>query len=58
MTNLAGLKARRIRISSSFGDINVGGSLYGDVDLLTAGEGSLNLHKIQVRWELLRDRRS
>jgi len=47
MTNLAGLKARRIRISSSFGDINVGGSLYGDVDLLTAGEGSLNLHKIQ-----------
>ena len=49
MTNLASLKAARIRVSSSYGDINVGGSLYGNVDLLTAGEGSLNVHKIQVR---------
>jgi len=47
MTNLASLKAARIRVSSSYGDINVGGSLYGNVDLLTAGEGSLNVHKIQ-----------
>ena len=48
MTNLGGLKARRIRIASSFGDINVGGSIYGDVDLITAGAGSLNVNKIQV----------
>jgi len=47
MTNLAGLKARQVRISSSFGDINVGGTLYGNVELLTAGEGSLNVHKVQ-----------
>ena len=53
MTNVKGLKAGRIRVSSSFGDINVGGSLYGDVGLFTAGEGALNVHKVQVRNRIL-----
>ena len=48
MSNLDGLKAAKIQVSSSFVDINVGGSLYGDVELLTRGAGSISVHKIQV----------
>jgi len=44
---LGGLKAGLIQVASGLGDINVGGSLYGDIRLLTGGAGSLNVHKVQ-----------
>jgi len=44
---LGGLKAGRIQVASGLGDINVGGTLYGDIRLLTGGAGSLNVHKVQ-----------
>ena len=53
MSYLGGLKAGRIQVASGLGDINVGGTLYGDIRLLTGGAGSLNVHKVQVIYPLL-----
>ena len=50
---LGGLKAGLIQVASGLGDINVGGSLYGDIRLLTGGAGSLNVHKVQVIYPIL-----